>query len=1689
MAFVLDANIRIAEILGLGKLEAALSKVKGVAQVGAAVGVSVGATAGGAGAMASSLKAQAVAATASAAAMNKTTLAANKLNTALSQTSRKVGKAKSSIDKASKSAKGFGDSIRIAGVRYAAFLAATVAPFAALAGLAKATAAVIEFDTAMLKVRQILGQTEQQISGLRDTILNFATATGTSASELARVSKVLSQAGFRGKELEESLSALAKVPLTPSFETMDAAIEGTIAALKQFNEEGLTTTDILDVMTALSNKFAASSEDIAKGISRGGAAFEAIGGTFKEFAAIFTTIRQATRESAETVGTFMKTISSRLADPKIVAFLEGKGIRIAEAIEAGNPVEAIKRIATAMQNLTSIQEKVEIGTKIAGRRQISRLFALVNSIDVLDDALLTAGTSAGEFGKIAEEGLKGVQAQINIMIQEWNKLVQTLADPLFLPVIKAVTAAGKALAAIVSFASPIIPMFTAIVGFSIAFKLLSLSIHGTTKALALMGTVGRTIGGGLGALTGAIGVGAGGAAGTTARERLRSRMGMGVGQAAAVGGIGARVASGSKKALKGLAGSQLGQLAIVAGLILAADKLSTSFEESGNSAGVFSTELVKAAGAIAAGMIILSGKALPAFFHSLGAIGGPITAVIAGLAALTYASNKAAEMDMNKAVDEVVKKVSEIKIKPIETGDTESLKEAIGIIGNSALEGIEGAAKAYEDDFFDVFGRLGNRLKNFFTGKGSITINDAEAQAIIDKIVGKNPQILNEILRAAVEQFGAGGLERGLDQLLSELPKVSDEAAVLFRTSMVKALGGIDKIAAGISESKITAEVSKLSNSIAKAAADFRKLHVPVTLTSQLSLLSDAIGRTVKAIDNNVSLFSRLSQQVGQGVGAIKLEGNIPTEKVEQIVREGKLPQFLDTSQIKGLSDFAEDVGQLGHGFEDFMKSIIASKEHADSLTSLLKDPTVDPFDVFEPFIQEFMKQFSDDLPPEVVDVFRSTAANLAGQIRDLLIDGPGILPDSDMIKEALESALEGQQPFHEATISIIKKWIDAQTKANNAAIDAIVLRAVGDLDTAKLADTLVNSFLESLRSVEGLSEKLGGIPEGNLQGLREGNEAMISISQNTAAARVILDSFSESMKKQGEIAREAIENGNTIELSKQARESAVNVSSLGKALQQLVDITQQAPQALAAQQKEQRKFDPEGFDEESATREMEALMKHTNRLVQDIVRERRKIEIESAIDISRILSSTTETLATAFRDASEAVKIFTSALTKADVQSGLGILQPTVGPGGRVGTERVPIPEARPEREAKTEKRHLQSALFGGDIKSVMETLLESAAQVAEGKVLGRISEGKLIEAAAISKLADNFRDFTGLISDIPKFISDTGIDTKEVAGIAADMLRERAEDPRIPQVEKIGALPEFRTQADLSESLDALLKNPSLLQEPQGGVSMLEQNTKVLQLLENLSKPIAQISPAMEDAPRVFEEVSSMRQTAADFRTATDATMVSTTETKEASANMTSGGENILTASNNMTEAIGQLQSIVDTQREALVGPQATTAIGAVEDGSVEVMSETTNAVNALGEKMDAVGQAIQSQTEQEAARAVDEKEKPVKIEGLEDNTDAVSTNSEVISGTNESMSELNEGMVKVAGAMEDGIGIDIETMSHIKIDLQGISEAAGEFTAEFEAVATRVAKEQINLVLQELARNASNTEAASTFESAIS
>ena len=1684
MAFVLDVNLRIKDILGLKKVETALNKTQGTLQAGVG-GAGGGGAVGGTNAMATATKALAASATTSAIAINKTTKATQQMSAASSKAVPGIQKTSTKLQDAGKSADTFGHKMKLAGTRYAAFLAVTAGPIAVVGAFGKATASVIEFDSAMLKMRQITGETEGQISNMRDNILEFAASTGTSASELARVGKVLAQAGQRGDQLTESLSALSKVPLTPSFETMDAAIEGTIAAINQFNSEGLKTTEVLDVMTALSNKFAASSEDIAKGTARGGAAFEAIGGTFKEFAAVFTTVRQATRESAETVGTFMKTISSRLADPKIVSFLEGKGINIGEAIEAGDPVGAMKRIAAALQDITSVQDKIEIGTKLGGRRQISRLLALVSNVDILNDALQTAGTSGGAFGKVAEQGLEGLQAQINIMVQEWNKLIQALAAPVFVPVIKFATEAGKALAAMVDFAKPVIPALTYIVGFAGAFKLLTVSITNAGKALSFMNKVGQTLGGGLStAAKGLKGIadGAGGAAGVTARDRVKSRLAGGVGLTAgqaAAGGVGARVAGG----LKSAAAAPLTQIAGAAALALGANKASEAFEKAGNSAGVFAAQAVQAASILAIAVSAFSGKSIAGAFAALGPFGGAVAGAALALGALSYAANQAAEMDMQKAIDAAAQKISELQIGPIESGDTQGLQEALSVLGTEGLAGLQEAANAYEDDWYDFLASTPSRIANLLSGEGLVTIDDNKAREILDTIIGNNPEALNNIISSAVEQFGAGGVEAGLDKMLSESLGGNIQAAEQLRRVMITHLGGLEKIAASVEKIQLDAKISVLANAIEKASEDFKTLYIPAEISSQLGLLSDAVGDAARAIETNVTMFDRMSQMVGQDIGIARPGTDWTTEAVENIASRGDIGGLIDLSQLPQLEGFTTDMARVGSALEDFMKTMIKSKANADSLISQLQDPSIDPFDIMGVYIDKFMEEYPDKLPPEAVAAFKASAAKLGQQLRDQLADGAGIIQNADVFKEAFESTLGKEKPLYSAAIEVYKTWLTAQSKQLNLGLKGSELLAKTDVSTAELGETVLSSLQTSLNNLD-MDLDLPGFD----MGLQDANDAMIELTKSGGKITEVLDRYQSSLQTYGNLLRQEEEarksgEGASKELIVATNDAGREVLELQAALTLLAEVARRAPQAFAEQQEKQKEFGY-GLDDATSAKEAKELEKISKERSEQIGRGRQVIESNLAVEIAQVFEEPADIFAKALIESSQAVVAFTRALTQQDLSQGSKTLITKTTPEGRSYTERQSVPEALPTGESGIETRHLQSALFGGEIDKVMETLLQSASQAASGKVFGNLARGDTESAASNQAIAKSFDEFSGFIYDIPKMIQESGLDASEVARIAAESLKEQAGAPGAREIEHIGAL--NRTIGDLESSLRTMIERPEVARQPE---QLMGQLTPAIQeRLQNLSTP--SVSPTVQVGEQHTDDLvisaSNISQAASENRMAADATIRATEEMKASSLDIKLGGTDMLSASQQMSESVGQLQAIADIQREAVSGEQANIASGAEDGGGIrEAMSVNTDAISNLGERVDAIVQAVDVQTQQEAELAAAKQESSMEVVGLEENTAAISSNSEVSNKTQESIAGLSDDMNKFAGAIENGVGVDLNAVTEIKVNVEGVSAAANEFTAEFEQVATRVAKAEINAVLQQLARSSGNSETANTFE----
>jgi TP901 family phage tail tape measure protein len=328
----------------------------------------------------------------------------SKTDNAFSKTSTSVGQTAKNIKVATTEMEEFGKQSALAIRRFAAFSVVTSGVFALINAVNSGFQAFVEFDKELVKLQQVTGRGEIGLKSLEKEISNLSTTLGVSSKSLMSVASTLAQAGLSADETRVALAALAKTELAPSFDNLTDTTEGAIAAIRQFGLEAGDLEKALGSINAVAAAFAVESKDIIAAIQRTGGVFAASSrgvseGTdaLNEFIAVFTSIRQTTRESAETIATGLRTIFTRIQRAKTIDQLKEYGVTLTD-LEGKfvGPYEAVKRLSAALSQLDPRDLRFSsIVEELGGFRQIGKVIPLIQQFKTAQDALAVAQKGQG----------------------------------------------------------------------------------------------------------------------------------------------------------------------------------------------------------------------------------------------------------------------------------------------------------------------------------------------------------------------------------------------------------------------------------------------------------------------------------------------------------------------------------------------------------------------------------------------------------------------------------------------------------------------------------------------------------------------------------------------------------------------------------------------------------------------------------------------------------------------------------------------------------------------------------------------------------------------------------------------------------------------------------------------------------------------------------------------------------------------------------------------------------------------------------------------------------------------------------------------------------------------------------------------------------------------------------------------
>jgi TP901 family phage tail tape measure protein len=232
-----------------------------------------------------------------------------------------------------------------------------------------------------------------------------------------------------------------------------------LAVFGQFNLTLSDTGRILDTVNQFAADFAVESKDIFEGVKRGGSAFAVAGGQLEDFIGLFSLLRSATRESADTLGVFFKTGLGKLlsdsSQSKLALLGVGKGSATSQLTQLGQRL---------FQGDISSEQRVKIAIDLVGDRQFGRLLTLANELQKpenqkrVQESLIKSG---GSVDRSIAVRLDDVGASIQRVGQSFTVFVEgILLSPAVKSFAKSIADSAASFSKLGKSVGDLLPLFT-----------------------------------------------------------------------------------------------------------------------------------------------------------------------------------------------------------------------------------------------------------------------------------------------------------------------------------------------------------------------------------------------------------------------------------------------------------------------------------------------------------------------------------------------------------------------------------------------------------------------------------------------------------------------------------------------------------------------------------------------------------------------------------------------------------------------------------------------------------------------------------------------------------------------------------------------------------------------------------------------------------------------------------------------------------------------------------------------------------------------------------------------------------------------------------------------------------------------------------------------------------------------------
>lgn len=300
-----------------------------------------------------------------------------------------------------------------------------------------AVESIVDYDQALKDLQAITGATGSEVEKMSKTILEVASTTKFSATEIADGMKTIGQAGFTAAESIEVMGGISNLA-TGTLSDMNTTVDLVTTALRVFNIEAYNTNTVVDVFANAVNRSKLTIDKLRTAFNYVGPVAENAGVTLEETSAAMMTLANAGLR-ASTIGTGLRQVFATLLNPT-KAFREA-------VIESGVSMDSLDLRTNSLQSVIEALKYVidDAGTAFEafGKRGASAALALVegNNYGTMADQVGRTGTAAAQ----AAIQVEGLGIMIKNLSDRMGVLAVALGDLGITDIMKAMVFAGQSL--------------------------------------------------------------------------------------------------------------------------------------------------------------------------------------------------------------------------------------------------------------------------------------------------------------------------------------------------------------------------------------------------------------------------------------------------------------------------------------------------------------------------------------------------------------------------------------------------------------------------------------------------------------------------------------------------------------------------------------------------------------------------------------------------------------------------------------------------------------------------------------------------------------------------------------------------------------------------------------------------------------------------------------------------------------------------------------------------------------------------------------------------------------------------------------------------------------------------------------------------------------------------------------------